>query len=148
MVNFSQHFTVDMSGEFRIISLESLCLSSFLVSSSNRLLSMCLGTGHCISSVQSFSRVLTLCNPSDCSMPGFPVHHQLLQLAQTHVHRVSDAIQPSHPLSSPSPKIDTKTFYLPNYNSELLEALGWNKGKKVKASVKDIFPKTTGKEQE
>ena len=83
-----------------------------------------------------------------CSMPAFPVHHQLLQLAQTHVHRVSDAIQPSHPLSSPSPKIDTKTFYLPNYNSELLEALGWNKGKKVKASVKDIFPKTTGKEQE
>ena len=39
----------------------------------------------------------------DCSMPGFPVHHQLLELTQTHVHRVSDAIQPSHPLSSPSP---------------------------------------------
>ena len=38
-----------------------------------------------------------------CSTPGFPVHHQLLELAQTHVHRVSDAIQPSHPLSSPSP---------------------------------------------
>ena len=42
-------------------------------------------------------------DPMDCSMPGFPVHHQLLQLAQTHVRRVSDAIQPSHPLSSPSP---------------------------------------------
>ena len=39
----------------------------------------------------------------DCSTPGFPVHHQLPKLAQTHVHRVSDAIQPSHPLSSPSP---------------------------------------------
>ena len=39
----------------------------------------------------------------DCSTPGFPVHHQLLELAQTHVHWVSDAIQPSHPLSSPSP---------------------------------------------
>ena len=39
----------------------------------------------------------------DCSMPGFPVHHQLLELTQTHVHRVSDAIQPSHPLLSPSP---------------------------------------------
>ena len=38
----------------------------------------------------------------DCSTPGFPVHHQLLELAQTHVHRVSDAIQPSHPLLSPS----------------------------------------------
>ena len=37
------------------------------------------------------------------STPGFPVHHQLLELAQTHVHRVSDVIQPSHPLSSPSP---------------------------------------------
>ena len=41
-----------------------------------------------------------LCNTMDCSTPGFPVHHQLLELAQTHV---SDAIQPSHPLSSPSP---------------------------------------------
>ena len=39
----------------------------------------------------------------DCSMPGFPVHHQLLELTRTHVHQVSDAIQPSHPLSSPSP---------------------------------------------
>ena len=43
----------------------------------------------------------TLCDPMDCSTPGFPVHHQLLELAQTHVHCVSDAIQPSHPLSSP-----------------------------------------------
>ena len=39
----------------------------------------------------------------ECSIPGFPVHHQLLELTQTHVHRVGDAIQPSHPLSSPSP---------------------------------------------
>ena len=46
---------------------------------------------------------LTLCNPMDCSMPGFPVYQQLLELAQTHVHRVCDAIHPSHPLSSPSP---------------------------------------------
>ena len=46
---------------------------------------------------------LTLCNPIDCSTPGFPVHHQLLELTQTQVHRVGDAIQPSHPLSSPSP---------------------------------------------
>ena len=45
----------------------------------------------------------TLCNPMDCSMPGFPVHHELLELAQTHVHLVSDASQPSHPLLSPSP---------------------------------------------
>ena len=46
---------------------------------------------------------LTLWDPIDCSMPGFPVHYQLLELAQTHVHWVSDAIQPSHPLFSPSP---------------------------------------------
>ena len=44
----------------------------------------------------------TLCDPMDCSMPGFPVHHQLPELAQTHMHQVSDAIQPSHPLLSPS----------------------------------------------
>ena len=49
----------------------------------------------------------TLCNSMDCSMPGFPVHHQLPELAQTHVYRVGDAIQPSLPLLSPSP-----AFYL------------------------------------
>jgi len=46
---------------------------------------------------------LTFCNPMDCSMLGLPIHHQLPELAQIHLHRVSDAIQPSHPLSSPSP---------------------------------------------
>ena len=45
----------------------------------------------------------TLCDPMDCSTPGFPVHHQLPELTQTHVHCVGDATQPSHPLSSPSP---------------------------------------------
>ena len=45
----------------------------------------------------------TLCDPMDCSTPGFPVHHQLPEFTQTHVHWVSDAIQPSHPLPSPSP---------------------------------------------
>jgi len=45
----------------------------------------------------------TLCDPMDCSTPGFPVLHHLLEPAQTHVHWVSNAIQPSHPLSSPSP---------------------------------------------
>ena len=44
-----------------------------------------------------------LCDPMNRSTPGLPVHHQLLEFTQTHVHRVSDAIQPSHPLSSPSP---------------------------------------------
>ena len=58
------------------------------------------------SSVQ-FSSVtqpcLTLCDPMKCSMPGLSVHHQLPEFTQTHVHRVRDAIQPSHALSSPSP---------------------------------------------
>ena len=45
----------------------------------------------------------TLCDPMNHSTPGLPIHHQLSELTQTHVHRVSDAIQPSHPLSSPSP---------------------------------------------
>ena len=55
-----------------------------------------------ISSVQLLSR-LTLCDPMNCSMPGLPVHHQLPEFTQTHVHQVGDAIQPSHPLLSPSP---------------------------------------------
>ena len=46
---------------------------------------------------------LTACDPMDCSTPGHPVHHQLPEFPQTHVHWVGDAIQPSHPLSSPSP---------------------------------------------
>ena len=47
----------------------------------------------------------TLCNPMNRSTPGLPVHHQLPEFTQIHVHRVSDAIQPSHPLSSPSPPV-------------------------------------------
>ena len=61
---------------------------------------------YCFGSVQ-FSSVAqscpTLCNPMNHSMPGLPVHHQLPEFTQTHVHPVGDAIQPSHPLSSPSP---------------------------------------------
>ena len=58
----------------------------------------------CIRSCCSVAQLcLTLCNPMDCSTPGFPVHHQLPEPTQTHVHCIGDAIQPSHPLSSPSP---------------------------------------------
>ena len=60
-----------------------------------------------IFSILQFSSVahscLTLCDPMDCSTPGFPVHHQFPELAQTHVGWVHDAIQPSHSLLSPSP---------------------------------------------
>ena len=55
------------------------------------------------SPVQLITLSLTLCDPMDCRPPGLPVHHQLPESTQTHVHRVNDAIQPSHPLSSPSP---------------------------------------------
>ena len=60
-----------------------------------------------LSGVLQFSSVsqscLTLCDPMDCSIPGFTVHHQLLEFTQTYVHQIGDAIQPSYPLSSPSP---------------------------------------------
>ena len=56
---------------------------------------------HGVGSVQ-FSRSV-VSDSLHCSMPGLPVHHQLPEFTQTHVHRVGDAIQPSHPLSSPSP---------------------------------------------
>ena len=55
-----------------------------------------------IRSDQLLNRV-RLCEPMNRSMPGLPVHHQLPEFTQTHIHRVNDAIQPSHPLSSPSP---------------------------------------------
>ena len=69
---------------------------------------ICISYSSCnkLASVQ-FSSVTqscpTLCDPMNCSTPGLPVHHQLPEFTQTHVHRVGDAIQPSHPLSSPSP---------------------------------------------
>ena len=65
-------------------------------------------------SVQVTQLCLTLCDPMDCSTPGLQVSHQLPELAQTHAHWVCDAIQPSHPLSSPSP---------PAYNLSLHQGL-------------------------
>ena len=62
----------------------------------------------CSSVIQS---CLTLCDPMDCSMPGLAVHHQLPEFTQTHVHWVGNAIQPSHPLSSPS----ATTFNVSNH---------------------------------
>ena len=62
--------------------------------------SLVISSVHFSSVAQLF---LTLCDPMNCSTPGLPVHHQLPEFTQTHTHRVHDAIQPSHPLSSPSP---------------------------------------------
>ena len=69
---------------------------------------------------------LTLCDPMDCSTPVLPVHHQLPELTQTHVHWVSDAILPSHPPSSPSPS----TFNLSSirvFSSESVLHIRWLK---------------------
>ena len=67
----------------------------------------CLQKGamtYLVSSVSSVTQSCpALCNPMDCSIPGLPVHHQLLEFTQTHINRVSDAIQPSHPLLLHSP---------------------------------------------
>ena len=93
---------------------------------------------HTYSSVQ-FSSVAqscpTLCNPMNCSTPGLPVHHQLLEFTQTHVHRVGDAIQPSHPLSSPSPC--TQSFPAPGSfpMSQLFTSGGQGIGVSASASV-------------
>ena len=64
-----------------------------------------MGPRRCYSVAQSCS---TLCDPMNRGTPGLPVHHHLPEFTQTHVHRVSDAIQPSHPLSSPFPPADPR----------------------------------------
>ena len=79
------------------------------------------------SSVQSLSRVTT-CNPMNRNMPGLPFHHQLLEFTQTHIHQVSDAIQPSHPLLSPSPpplnpSQHQSLFQLVNSSNEVAKVL-------------------------
>ena len=76
--------------------------------------------------VQSLSHV-PLCNPMDCSMPGFPVPHHLPEPAQTHIYGVGDAVQPSHPLSSPSPPV----FNL----SQLMSWLFTSDGKSIGSSA-------------
>ena len=74
---------------------------------------------------------LTLCNPMNCSMPGLPVQHQLPKSTQTYVHFVGDAIQPSHPLSSPSPFPASGSFPI----SQLFTLAGHNIGVSASTSV-------------
>ena len=78
---------------------------------------------------------LTLCDPMDCSTPGFPVHHQLPECAQTHVHQVSDAIQPSRPLSCPSPPLFNHSQHQGLFNDQLFESGGQSIGASASASV-------------
>ena len=68
----------------------------------------------------------TLSNPMDCSMPGFPIPHQLMELAQTHVHWVSDAIQPSHLRSSPFPPAFNRSQHQGFYSESVLH-IRWPK---------------------
>ena len=89
------------------------------------------------SSVQLY---LTFCDPMDCSTPGFPVHYQPPELAQTHVHQVGDAIQPSHSLSSPSPP----TFNLSQHQglfpmSQLFASGGQSIGVSASTSVLPMY---------
>ena len=85
---------------------------------------------HSINSVPSLSSVAqscpTLCNPMNCSMPGLPVHHQLPEFTQTHVYRVGDAIQPSHPLSSPFPPAPNPSQH-PSFSNESTFCMRWPK---------------------
>ena len=90
-----------------------------------------------ISSVQSLSRV-RLCDPMDHSTPGLPVHHQLLEFTQTHVHRVSDAIQPSH-LSSPSPPAPNPSQHQSLPMSHLFAWGGQSTGVSASASFPPMY---------
>ena len=83
-----------------------------------------LGSQSVSSVTQSY---LTLCNPMDYSTPCFPVHHQLLEVAQSHVHRVGDAIQPSHPLLSPSPPAFNLFHSIRVFSIESVLCIQWPK---------------------
>ena len=93
------------------------------------------------SSVQSLSRV-RLCNPMNHSMPGLPVHHRLPEFTQTHVHWVSDAIQPSHPLLPPSPLAPNPSHHQSFPMSQLFAWGGQSTGVSALASVLPITPRS------
>ena len=79
-----------------------------------------------------------LCDPMNHSMPGLPVHHQLLEFTQTHVHQVGNAIQPSHPLSSPSPPAPNPSQYQSFPMSQLFTCGGHTTGV---SALESLLPK-------
>ena len=82
------------------------CVTSYVIECSDKVCNeFCISCNAVYVVVQSLSYI-QLCNPKDCSTPGFPVHHCLPEFAQTHVHWVDNAMQPSHPLSPPSPALN------------------------------------------
>ena len=93
-------------------------------------------TDHGVSSVQYRCSVLSdFCDLTDCSMPGFSVHHQLLELAQTHFYQVGDAIQPFHPLSFPSPPTFNLSQHQDLFQSSLLRISSQSIGISASASA-------------
>ena len=89
----------ERSGGGRQVKIEGTCVHSWLIHS----VVWQKSTGHCkkiqFSSVRSVKQSCpNLCDPTDCSMPGLPVHHQLLEFTETHIRQAKDAIQPSHPV--------------------------------------------------
>ena len=107
---FQKHFAAKLIGlkttlPWKIQLIDSFWFNSLISTGWNML--VCLPVTAKLKDEDQFSSVTqscpTLCNPKNRSTPGLLVHHQLPEFTQTHVHRVGDAIQPSHPLSSPSP---------------------------------------------
>ena len=92
------HSSSSLSGVARRIRQRSTCKELY-----TRFGILWAFSRHSVQFISVAQPCLTLCDPMNCSTPGLPVHHQLPEFTQTHVHWVSDAIQPSHPLSSPSP---------------------------------------------
>ena len=85
----------------------------------------------------------TLCSPMNCSTPGLPVHHQLLESTQTHVHGVGDAIQPSHSLSSPSSPALNLSQHQGLSNESALRMRWpkyWSFSFNISPSTQDLFP--------
>ena len=80
----------------------------------------------------------TLCNPMNCNTPGLPVHHQLPEFTQTHVHWVCDAIQPSHPLSSPSPPVHN-----PSQHQNLFQLFAWGGQSIGVSALASVLPMNT-----
>ena len=93
--------------QLRLDATEFACLKCIVTFKAGKQIQTVVFSSSFAISLTQFSSVAQLCpnpcDPMDCSTPGLPVYHQLPELTQTHVHSVSDAIQPSHPLSSPSP---------------------------------------------
>ena len=124
----SQSFTESLTKAGAFVSVSQFILLSLHLGGTLRTGKAEVGYFPYCLSVQfsSTQSCLNLCNPMDCSTTGFPVHHQFLELAPTHVHQVSDAIQPSHPLSSTSPPALNLSQHQ-NFSNESVPHIRWPK---------------------